>query len=50
MKILKENTLADLKAAYARPQMDNDQLNPIIDGIFKEVQEKGDEDIRKYTH
>ena len=50
MKIVTGNNLNDLQQAYRRPQLDNIELRPIIEGIFQEVREKGDVALKKYTH
>lgn len=49
MKILQNKTVNEALLQCQRPQISLDQITPIINEIFGEVQIKGDEAIRKYT-
>lgn len=50
MKIIETNDLDQIRLECARPAINNEDLWPVIDEIFNEVKEKGDEALKKYTH
>ncbi|MEO9533192.1 MAG: histidinol dehydrogenase [Crocinitomicaceae bacterium] len=50
MKIVNSQDLNEVMSLCERPSISNDQLKPIIEGIFNEVQSLGDAALKKYTH
>ena len=50
MEILKNKTLAEALELCERPTITEEQIIPVIDGIFDEVRKNGDSALIKYTH
>jgi len=50
MKLIESKNIEEIIEACARPSISNEQIKPIIEEVFKEIANKGDEAVLKYTH
>lgn len=50
MKLVESKNIEEIIEACARPSISNEQIKPIIEEVFKEIENKGDEAVLKYTH